>query len=120
MMPVIVRLHTCGAARKADTAYQATLRIECTCAGAARRNAGGQDPLSVVTRNSAFLAAVVIAAVVIVDVGYRRLRRGRREDKPAPLMGQSVNLGVDVRERTLENRVRSGQSINSKSMSRAR
>ena len=34
--------------------------------------------------------------------------------------GQSVNRGVDVRERTLENRVRSGQSISSKSMSRAR
>jgi hypothetical protein len=43
-----------------------------------------------------------------------------REDKPAPLMGQSVNLGVDVRGRTLENRLRSGQSISSKSMSRAR
>jgi hypothetical protein len=51
---------------------------------------------------------------------YRRLRRGAREDRPAPLMGQWVNLGVDVRERTLENRVRSGQSISSKSMSRAR
>jgi hypothetical protein len=32
----------------------------------------------VVLRNSAFLEAVVIAAVVIVDAGYRRLRRARR------------------------------------------
>jgi hypothetical protein len=32
----------------------------------------------VVLRNSAFLEAAVIAAVVIVDAGYRRLRRARR------------------------------------------
>jgi len=32
----------------------------------------------VVLRNNAFLEAVVIAAVVVVDVGYRRLRRARR------------------------------------------
>ena len=32
----------------------------------------------VVLRNNAFLEAVVIAAVVIVDAGYRRLRRARR------------------------------------------
>jgi len=32
----------------------------------------------VVLRNNALLEAVVIAAVVIVDAGYRRLRRARR------------------------------------------
>ncbi len=42
----------------------------------------------VVLRNNAFLEALVIAAVVIVDVGYRRLRPGQaREDKPAPVPG---------------------------------
>jgi hypothetical protein len=38
----------------------------------------------VVLRNNAFLEAVVIAAVVIVDVGYRRLRRARRARTSLP------------------------------------
>jgi len=32
----------------------------------------------VVLRNNAMLEAVVIGAVVILDIGYRRLRRARR------------------------------------------
>jgi hypothetical protein len=31
-----------------------------------------------VLRHTAFLEAAVIAAVVLLDMGYRRLRRGRR------------------------------------------
>jgi hypothetical protein len=38
----------------------------------------------VVLRNNAFLEAVVVAAVVIVDVGYRRLRRARRTRTSLP------------------------------------
>ncbi len=38
----------------------------------------------VVLRNNAFLEAVVIAAVVIVDAGYRRLRRARRARTSLP------------------------------------
>jgi hypothetical protein len=43
----------------------------------------------VVLRNNAFLEAVVIAAVVIIDAGYRRLRRARRARTslaPAPAL----------------------------------
>jgi hypothetical protein len=38
----------------------------------------------VVLRNNAFLEAAVIAAVVIVDAGYRRLRRARRARTSQP------------------------------------
>jgi hypothetical protein len=38
----------------------------------------------VVLRNNAFLEAVVIAAVVIVDAGHRRLRRARRARASQP------------------------------------
>jgi hypothetical protein len=38
----------------------------------------------VVLRNNAFLEAVVIAAVVIVDASYRRLRRARRARTSQP------------------------------------
>jgi hypothetical protein len=34
--------------------------------------------LALLLRNNAFLEAAVIAAVVILDAGYRRLRRARR------------------------------------------
>ena len=38
----------------------------------------------VVLRNNALLEAVVIAAVVIIDAGYRRLRRARRARTSLP------------------------------------
>jgi hypothetical protein len=38
----------------------------------------------VVLRNNAFLEAAVVAAVVIVDAGYRRLRRARRARTSEP------------------------------------
>ena len=38
----------------------------------------------VVLRNNAFLEAVVFAAVVIADAGYRRLCRGRRARTSQP------------------------------------
>jgi hypothetical protein len=41
----------------------------------------------VVLRNNAFLEAVVIAAVVLADAGYRRLRRTRRARTSLPRPG---------------------------------
>jgi len=43
----------------------------------------------VVLRNNALLEAVVIAAVVVADVGYRRLRRARRARTSQPPSGMA-------------------------------